>query len=591
MSPSSSQFRPLQSLRLCHCVAIIGIFLVATLGHSNSTAVSDHTVSLIIVGVNNDLERQVKAYITKPDSQDLPRLSDQIDQMVDDTKKSLRALGYYDASATVKHSSYKSSTIIEMKINKGEPTVISNVSLDVTGAATSNTEFQTLLQSLPIRERQIFNHGNYERTKDLLHSTARNLGFFNAKFTRSQVLVSRKESSAKIFIEFDSGPRFNISKVNYITDLFSDDFLERWQPFEKGIPFQASHALKLTQNLQNSGYFSFVRVKPETDLIEGSSIPLHVELEPASENVISLGVGFATDTGLRVKGNWLRPHHNDKGHILKGDASISKLRQEVSASYQIPHRRSPSTGEYSINIGILNHRTDDTFSQLRTMNVSDHRLTKHNWYRDIFLRWQNENTDDRDDRINLLLPGIGFSRTVSSGGLKPHIGSFQSVKLLGGSRKFLSDINMFQATASAKKLKSWNRKHYLITRLDLGFLKSDSFARVPISHRFFAGGDNSVRGFDYQSISPRNSDGEATGGKFLTTLSAEYNFYIRDRWALAGFIDTGRAFNDGSAPYKVGVGAGLRWLSPVGPLRVDVGIGVSEESNPVRLHLAIGPQL
>lgn len=533
----------------------------------------------------------MQAYLGNPQMESLDDLPDEIDRIVDSAEKSLKALGYYNATASTNTASYKNDTVIELSINAGTPTVIKKINLNVTGDASDNRDFQKLIQTLPIRIGSILNHGDYERSKDMLHSTARNLGFFDARFVRSQILVTRKAASADIFIDFDSGARHKINDVKYNTTLFEESFLERWQPFEADIPYRVSHALKLTQNLQNSGYFNFVRVRPETDLISNNSLPLIVELEPTKENVMSLGIGYATDTGVRVKGSWLRPHHNDRGHIIKGNSSISRLRQEVSATYQIPHRKSPATGKYTFDFGILNHRTDDTYSQLRTINMTDQRLTKRGWYRDVFVRLENENTDDNTDRTNLLLPGFSFSRTKTTGGLRPDKGTFYSFKLLGGSERLLSDINMVRATASAKKLVSWKKRHYLIARTDLGILKTQNFSRIPTSHRFFAGGDNSVRGFAYQSISPLNSDDEATGGKFLTTASLEYNFYIRDRWALASFIDTGRAYLDSDAPYRVGVGGGIRWLSPVGPLRIDLGLGISEETKPLRLHLAIGPQL
>lgn len=565
--------------------------LTALLFACSDITYSRQQVDILVLGIDKELKEQVQAYLGNSQLDTLDDLPDEIDRIVETAEKSLKALGHYNAVAVANSASYKKDTVIELSIDAGIPTVIKKINLSVTGDAAENREFQKLIGLLPIKTGSILNHGDYERSKDMLHSTARNLGFFDARFLRSQILVTRKTASAEIFIEFDSGARHHINDVKYNTTLFDKPFLERWQPFEADTPYRASHALQLTQNLQNSGYFKFVRVRPETDLISNNTLPLIVELEPAKENVMSLGIGYATDSGIRVKGSWLRPHHNDRGHILKGSSSISRLRQEVSATYQIPHRKSPASGKYTFDFGILNHRTDDTYSQLRTINMTDQRLTRHGWYRDVFVRLENENTDDNTDRTNLLLPGISFSRTKTSGGLRPDKGTFYSFKLLGGSERLLSDINMLRATASAKKLVSWQKRHSLIARADLGILKTQNFSRIPTSHRFFAGGDNSVRGFAYQSISPLNADDEATGGKFLTTASLEYNFYIRDRWALATFVDTGRAYLDSDAPYKVGIGGGIRWLSPVGPLRIDLGLGISEETKPLRLHLAIGPQL
>jgi len=99
-----------------------------------------------------------------------------------------------------------------------------------------------------------------------------------------------------------------------------------------------------------------------------------------------------------------------------------------------------------------------------------------------------------------------------------------------------------------------------------------------------------VRGYPYQAISPRTDSGDAIGGKYLTTGSAEYNYYFREKIALAAFIDTGKAFTE-SDDWRYGAGVGLRWRSPVGPLRVDIAHGFDNEDSPYRFHLAIGPEL
>ncbi len=114
---------------------------------------------------------------------------------------------------------------------------------------------------------------------------------------------------------------------------------------------------------------------------------------------------------------------------------------------------------------------------------------------------------------------------------------------------------------------------------------------MPLSNRFVAGGDQSIRGFDYQTIGPKDSAGNAIGGRYIAVGSAEVVFGINDRWGWALFSDAGKAFNNSGEKNSIGMGAGLRWQSPVGPLRIDVAVGVSEDDNPIRLHLAFGPEL
>lgn len=550
-------------------------------------------IELSISGVTAALEKQIRAYIDDSRLDDLENLHVYQEELKSKINLSLQAVGFYHPMVELRASYPINNTLIKISIETGQPVRVRTLDIKLSGPASTNSEFQQLIANTQLQQGDIFNHQKYEQIKSTLITSARNLGYFAARFTRSQVLVTKKERRADVFLNFESGTRYNISTVDYKSNLFPTDFLARWQPFEGVVPYRTSYVSELTKNLQKSGYFKYVRVTPQLDKSFDNQVPLLVELESSSENIISLGAGYATDSGPRVKGNWLRPHHNKHGHILEGKTSISRVRQQLETGYRVPHKRNPETGNYSLDLGVLNHRTEDTFSQLRTLDISDHRQLKNEWHRDVFLRWENERfkVGDEKNRINLLLPGIGFSRTRSSGGLYPKHGDFIAFKLLAGNRKLLSDIDLIRATVSAKHLRSWNGKHFLISRAELGGLYSNHYEKVPTSHRFFAGGDASVRGFAYQSISPLNANNESIGGRYLTTASLEYNYTIRDQWAVAAFVDTGRAYTKSSDPYRVGIGVGLRWLSPVGPVRVDVGYGVSEYNRPLRLHFSIGPQL
>ena len=126
-------------------------------------------------------------------------------------------------------------------------------------------------------------------------------------------------------------------------------------------------------------------------------------------------------------------------------------------------------------------------------------------------------------------------------------------------------------------------------RADIGWLTTEQFRQLPPSIRFFAGGDRSIRGYDYQALGPVNENGDVTGGNSLLVGSVELEYRFLEKWAGAVFFDAGNAFDDFSGRVATGTGFGARWISPVGMVRVDVGFGLQKEGNPVRLHLSIGP--
>ncbi|MFC3171513.1 autotransporter assembly complex family protein [Acinetobacter vivianii] len=192
-----------------------------------------------------------------------------------------------------------------------------------------------------------------------------------------------------------------------------------------------------------------------------------------------------------------------------------------------------------------------------------------------------------------LLLSYEASKTNSNTRLNPTKGFKQTYKVELGTESLLSDANMAIVSAGWRFIYSLgeNDNHQFVGRGDASYIFTDDFNNVPYNLRFFTGGDQSLRGFDYKSLSPEEN-GYKLGGQALGVGSLEYNYQFKDGWRAAVFSDFGNAYDKQfSNPTEYSVGVGIRWRSPIGPIRLDIASGISNENNPIRLHFFIGPQL
>ncbi|MBT8149663.1 MAG: BamA/TamA family outer membrane protein, partial [Gammaproteobacteria bacterium] len=187
---------------------------------------------------------------------------------------------------------------------------------------------------------------------------------------------------------------------------------------------------------------------------------------------------------------------------------------------------------------------------------------------------------------------ISASITRARGGLIPASGFSYAATLEGANDWLLSDASFFRLSGNARWLRSFG-KHRLLQGLQLGGIALYGSTRlddIPSSLRFFAGGDQSIRGYDYKSIAPRGSDNELSGGKYLAVTRSEYGYRFARSWRAALFVDAGAAFNDANDKFYLGPGVGLHWLSPIGAVRFDIGVAASEDQS-IELHISLGPEL
>ncbi|MGL5505051.1 MAG: autotransporter assembly complex protein TamA, partial [Aeromonas veronii] len=170
-------------------------------------------------------------------------------------------------------------------------------------------------------------------------------------------------------------------------------------------------------------------------------------------------------------------------------------------------------------------------------------------------------------------------------------GDRQQLTLEFSDARWGSDISFMRVWGRSKWLRTLGDNHRFLMRAEQGAIIGDSFSLVPPSLRFFTGGDQTVRGFGYESISPTGPDGKLTGGRYTSVASLEYNYRFSEKWLGAMFVDGGTSTTDYSEPWKIGTGVGVRWVTPIGQVRLDLAVGVSEEDKPLRLHFALGPEL
>jgi translocation and assembly module TamA len=322
------------------------------------------------------------------------------------------------------------------------------------------------------------------------------------------------------------------------------------------------------------------------------TIPVSIGLTPAPRRLIGYGVGFATDTGPRFRFERTIRRFNERGHQLSIDARVSPVVSEMTSYYRMP-LGNPRYDWLNFSLGGKREETDTSLA--RSIEAGVRRIVdrQRGWARTQFLSFVFEDFEvaSQTGRPKLLIPGVDWSRIRGDDALRPNNGSRTTFELRAADDGLLSDTGFMQVTASVKWIRRVSERGRVLLRGHSGYTDADEFAKLPPSIRFFAGGDSSIRGFDFRSLGPLDQNGEVIGGTRLLELSAEYEHEIRPRWSLAIFADGGNAFDASGFEMRKGAGFGARWRSPLGPIRIDIAWPVNDIEQGARLHLVLGPDL
>ena len=357
--------------------------------------------------------------------------------------------------------------------------------------------------------------------------------------------------------------------------------------------------------------------KTGQDVYKDKKVPLYIFVMADKPRDAELGMGWGSDSGTRFIAKFTHNLINKKGMQAGADVRWSQNEKGIHTYLTRPYthplndklKASLSYKEESVGQGVGNFALS---AKTLETGLSRNRIQDGGYTHTYSLRYRLDELETHAPRevwqdlpvqfLNgkptqeALLAGYAISKTVADNLVSPMRGYRQYYSLEAGAKGVLTDTNMAIAKLGVSGVVSFGDNHYgkdrahqLIGGLHGGYIWAKDFDAVPYKLRFFAGGDQSIRGYSYQSLSPLSDKGYLTGGQSLLVGSAEYNYEIMKDLRLGVFADVGNAYDKHfKNDTKIGAGVGLRWASPVGQVRIDVAKGVGEENSPIKLHFFIG---
>ncbi|HMB43463.1 MAG TPA: autotransporter assembly complex family protein, partial [Luteimonas sp.] len=445
----------------------------------------------------------------------------------------------------------------------------------------------------------IFNQGVYEDSKTRVSRRLAERGYFDADFLARRVEVTRAANAADINLVWASGARYAMGPATFTQEpdaILRDALLHKLVKWTPGSPFEQGKIDRLRKSLVALDDFSGIDIQPHPDRAINHAVPVTVTLKPAKRSIYTAGLSYGTDSGAGVRLGVERRYLNSRGHKALAQIDYAQRRKTLTLQYRIP-AFAWLDGWYTVSLQGADEQTDyiDTRRMelvgSRSGTINTH-LTAVAALHALRERWSypGDIGNTAYQYGSFLFPSLRGDYIDVDDRLYPRRGMGTSLELRGGSKGLGSDATFLQLHGRASWFHGMGPRDRLILRGELGHTFTEDLINLPPSLRFYAGGDRSIRGYNDREVGPRLGT-FGLGANNLLTASSEFEHYFTPQWGGAVFVDTGSAFNGSTPDWHTGVGIGVRWRSPVGPVRVDVARGLDQPDSPLTVYLNIGADL
>lgn len=417
-----------------------------------------------------------------------------------------------------------------------------------------------------------------------------------AKLIETKVIADQQTKEVLVTFHIELGEKAFFGPVSIKGNHTVDSrLIFKKMSWKEGDPFNSDQILKTIQALESLGLFRAVTITYSED--GDADLPILIEVEEAKHRSIAIGLSYSTQRGPGFTFEWEHRNVMGLGHHFSFDANVLQYIQELKAQYVLPDFLSPCQS-LILSLEVEHDDTDafeETWGSLSAMverRVSPHlRLSYGMLYKQLYvgssdqngsyglfktplqLRWSNAN--------DLLDPSSGatlFFKTIPTGQFSDSP-SFYTVNYLSG----------------AYYIPFADGKFVLASKGQLGSILGSSIQGIPVSERLFAGSETTLRGYGYYTVSPLDEDGKPIGGRSLSVFSLEGRWRVTEKWGTALFYDVGNVYSSAfptfDGKWLQSAGLGVRYYTPVGPLRLDIAFPLNRRKHldgPFQFYFSVG---
>lgn len=511
----------------------------------------------------------------------------------------LESFGYYEKKIienkliNIKNNHWLASYKVEI----GPAVKIKKIDIDILGEI--NKSQITIIKHkinkyLKINSNLI--HGNYEKTKQFILNNLHENGFLNAQIKESNVLINLQENSANIVIIVDAKQQYYLGKVIFKSDLYPSEFLNKYIPFKEHDLYSMDNLMQLKNNLLNSGLFAKTRIDTvNVNNIDNNVMPVIVRLYHKSKHKYFGSFGFGSDTGFRGSLGYIYRLPNKPGNIMNINLSIAKKRNQAVFDYSFLGEN-PMAEKYNFGLMLQKEKIkirSNKNLELYFQKSIDKNNFKQIWKLSFLKEYFKELPESPKQHANFLLPTIKFTwldindfhfaeskentEQNQEKELNLKYGNKLTFTTKFGVQSLLSSTNLLQFIINETWIKHFIYDLRIIFKTTIGTTVIKDLKKFPLSLRFFAGGDHSIRGFGYNTLGPVSKDLNnnigVIGGKhlFFTSIELEKPITKYPQLALACFLDAGNAVNNfyrfTSTKLAIGAGLGVSYSTSIGALK------------------------